>query len=187
MIFDEQIIRECIDGKRSAQEKLYRKFSSSMFAVCLRYATSHDDAEDILQEGFIKVFNNLTNFRHEGSFEGWIKRIIINTALNHYHQSKKLNENRDFDAINEIDIIDADDPMEMPYTESEMLEAIQGLPDGYKMVFNLYVFEDFKHHEIAEQLNISVNTSKSQLSKARVYLQKSLAKKKRKSKNFDQD
>lgn len=182
MAFDEQIIQACIDGNRIAQEKLYKKFASQMLGVCLRYTNSYDEAEDILQEGFIKVFLNLENFRKEGSFEGWIKRIMINTALNHYHQNKKNLENKDFDEIKEIEIIDEDDEIEIPYSEDEMLEAFQNLPDGYKTVFNLYVFEDFKHKEIADQLNISVNTSKSQLSKARTYLQKSLVKmKKRKS------
>lgn len=174
MAFDERIIQACIEGDRTAQAKLYKRFASQMLGVCLRYTNSHDEAEDILQEGFIKVFYNLENFRNEGSFEGWIKRIMINTALNHYHQNKRNMESLDFDEIREIDIRDDDEPEEIPYSENEMLEAFQKLPEGYKMVFNLYVFEDMMHKEIAETLNISVNTSKSQLSKARAYLQKSL-------------
>lgn len=173
---EEQIIEGCIAGDRRIQKLLYDRYSPIMLGICMRYSKSQDEAEDIMQDGFIKVFTNIETFRKQGSFEGWIKRIMVNTALNHYHKSQK-NLHQNIDDIRESTIRDDSDPVQkVPYTQMEMLKAIRSLPEGYSMIFNLYVFEKFKHREIAEQLNISVNTSKSQLSKARTYLQKSLAK-----------
>lgn len=173
---EEQIIEGCIAGDRQFQKLLYDRYSPTMLGICLRYSKSQDEAEDIMQDGFIKVFTNIETFRRQGSFEGWIKRIMVNTALNHYHINQK-NLHQNIDDIRENTILDDYNPeYKVPFTQMEMLNAIRSLPEGYSIVFNLYVFEKFKHREIAEQLNISVNTSKSQLSKARVYLQKSLAK-----------
>lgn len=173
---EEQIIEGCIAGDRKIQKLLYDRYSPTMLGICLRYSKSQHEAEDIMQEGFIKVFINIETFRQQGSFEGWIKRIMVNTALNHYHKNRK-NLHQNIDDIRENKILDDYEPeQKVPFTQMEMLTAIRSLPEGYSMIFNLYVFEKFKHREIAEQLNISVNTSKSQLSKARTYLQKSLVK-----------
>jgi len=173
---EEQIIEGCIAGERRFQKLLYDRYSPTMLGICLRYSKSQDEAEDIMQDGFIKVFTNIETFRQQGSFEGWIKRIMVNTALNHYHKNQK-NLHQNIDDIRENKILDDYEPeYKVPFTQMEMLKAIRSLPEGYSIIFNLYVFEKFKHREIAEQLNISVNTSKSQLSKARIYLQKSLAK-----------
>ena len=173
---EDQIIDGCLKEDRRAQKKLFDFYSPTMLGICLRYSKSADEAEDIMQVGFIKVFTHIGSFRREGSFEGWIKRIMVNTALNHYHKSlKELHQN--IDDINENKILDDNETVKkLAYTQMEMLEAIRSLPDGYSVIFNLYVFEKYKHREIAEMLNISVNTSKSQLSKARTYLQKSLIK-----------
>ncbi len=172
---EEQIIEGCIAGERRIQKLLYDRYSPTMLGICMRYSKSQDEAQDIMQDGFVKVFTNIESFRKQGSFEGWIKRIMVNTALNHYHKNQK-NMHHNIDDIKESKIIVDNEPeKKLPYTQMEMLQAIRSLPEGYSIVFNLYVFEKFKHREIAEQLNISVNTSKSQLSKARIYLQKSLA------------
>jgi RNA polymerase sigma-70 factor (ECF subfamily) len=172
---EEQIIDGCIAGERRIQKLLYDRYSPTMLGICMRYSKSQDEAQDIMQDGFVKVFTNIDTFRKQGSFEGWIKRIMVNTALNHYHKNQK-NMHQNIDDIRENKILDDSVPeQKLPYTQMEMLQAIRSLPEGYSIVFNLYVFEKFKHREIAEQLNISVNTSKSQLSKARIYLQKSLA------------
>jgi RNA polymerase sigma-70 factor (ECF subfamily) len=172
---EEQIIEGCIAGERRIQKLLYDRYSPTMLGICMRYSKSQDEAQDIMQDGFVKVFTNIDTFRKQGSFEGWIKRIMVNTALNHYHKNQK-NMHQNIDDIRENKILDDSVPeQKLPYTQMEMLQAIRSLPEGYSIVFNLYVFEKFKHKEIAEQLNISVNTSKSQLSKARIYLQKSLA------------
>lgn len=173
---EEQIIEGCIAENRKAQKMLYDRYSPVMMGICIRYSKSTDEAEDIMQDGFIKVFSHIETFRRQGSFEGWIKRIMVNTALNHYHKNQK-NLHQNIDDIRENRILNQDDPInKLPYNQSQMLHAIRSLPDGYSIIFNLYVFEKYKHREIAEMLNISVNTSKSQLSKARTYLQRTLVK-----------
>lgn len=146
-----------------------------MLGICMRYSARREDAEDILHEGFIKVFRNIGKFRGEGSFEGWIKRIMINTSLSHYHSSLKQSF---YSQAEELEDKPEDRPDDGFYGEapprSVLLSLIQELPDGYRFVFNMYVFEEFSHKEIASELGISVNTSKSQLAKARRQLQKKL-------------
>ncbi len=190
MEFDSTFIESCRNGDRTAQFQLFKKLSPPMLGVCFRYCNSEEEANDVMQEGFIKVFTNLNSYRGDGSFEGWVKRIMINTALNNYYKNKKTVNHRNIDDIRETDIID--DDYEVPksrFTQSEMLEAINQLPEGYKMIFNLYAIEEYKHREIAEMLDISVNTSKSQLSKARNYLKRLLNKiESTKSRNYyDED
>ncbi len=175
MNIEQQILEGCKKGDRAAQEQLYRHFAPTMLGICMRYSKDKDEAEDIMQDGFIKVFTNIDRFREEGSFEGWIKRIMVNTALNHYHKAQKTNSHRNIEDIREVDIVSDDEPMpKTRFSQKEMLDAIRELPEGYSNIFNLYVFEKYKHKEIAEMLNISVNTSKSQLAKARIYLKKVL-------------
>jgi RNA polymerase sigma-70 factor (ECF subfamily) len=177
MTVNEQIIDGCINGDRDAQEVLYKAYSPTMFGICLRYSKSRDEAQDIMQEGFIKVFGNIHKFRKEGSLEGWVKRIMVNTSLNYIQKQKRSQYHKDIDEINELNIEQMEEPEpDIQYNQKELLDIVQKLPDGYKSVFNLYVFEKYKHREIAEILGISVNTSKSQLSKARVFLQKELHK-----------
>lgn len=149
-----------------------------MLGICMRYCTRREEAEDILHEGFIKVFSNIAKFRGEGSFEGWIKRIMINTSLSYYHANLKLH----FKTLTEgLEEFPGETEEESVYSNapsrSELLTLIQELPDGYRFVFNMYVFENFSHKEIAGELGISVNTSKSQLAKARKQLQKKLEQK----------
>ena len=176
MIIDESIIKGCIAGKRSAQNALYRKFSGMMLSVCMRYAQNRDEAEDILQEAFIKIFQNIATFRGEGSFEGWMKRIMINHALNHYRKNKKMPFHQDIDEINEQEILNKEDfsTHHEPVSADILLSLIQRLPHGYRMVFNLYVFEEYSHKEIGKELSISENTSKTQLLKARRMLRRKL-------------
>ena len=140
----------------------------------MRYAKNKDEAEDILQEGFIKVFSNLKKFRGEGSFEGWIKRIMVNTAINHYQRNLKHYFHNQLEDIQEAigEFNDEDFHPDDNISRKKLLSLIQELPEGYRFVFNLYVFEDYSHKEIAETLNISVNTSKTQLFKARKWLMK---------------
>jgi len=186
MTFDDKLIELCKKGDRAAQEKLYKVYSPVMLGICLRYAKNRQEAEDVMQEGFIKVFTSISGFRGEGSFEGWIKRIMVNTSLNHYYKAKKTISDKNFDDIRETDIRNEDDELpQMRFSQIEMLEAIQQLPDGYKQVFNMYVFEKYKHREIADLLGISVNTSKSQLSKARNHLKNTLFKMEREKKQTD--
>jgi RNA polymerase sigma factor (sigma-70 family) len=174
-MFDEQgILKGCREGRRSEQKQLYEKFVSPMLAICLRYSKNRDEAEDLVQEGFLKIFQNINTFRNNGSLEGWIKRIMINHALNQYKKNRKVPFTEDVDEINETDILFSSEEIEntKPVPPEKLLEMVQSLPEGYRMVFNLYVFEEYSHKEIAETLNISENTSKTQLMKARRQLQK---------------
>jgi RNA polymerase sigma factor (sigma-70 family) len=175
MIVDDSILEGCIAGKRSAQTLLYKKFASTMLGVCMRYSSNRDEAEDIVQEGFIKVFQRISSFRREGSFEGWMKRIMINQALNHYRKNKKVPYHSLIEEIDETEILDLEDaePFE-PVPTEKLMKLIQNLPEGYRMVFNLYVFEEFSHKDIAESLNVSESTSKTQLLKARRLLRKKI-------------
>ena len=170
------LLEGCLEGNRRMQEELYRRFSPRMYAVCLRYAGNAEEAEDILQEGFIKVFKKLNSFRREGSFEGWMKRIMINNALNEIKKNRRNPFLEDIEVINETQIVDADEPAGNmdPVPAGVLLEMIRSLPEGYRIVFTLYVMEDYSHKEIANELNISENTSKTQLLKARRVLKNKL-------------
>ena len=172
VLSDAQLVKNCVNGKVESQELLYRRFSSRMFGVCLRYAKNRMEAEDIMQEGFIKVFQNLKSFRNAGSLEGWVRRIIVNTAINYYKKNLKYLQTLDIDdCINNENIsVESNDNINMKI----LLNLIQNLPEGYRMVFNLYVMEGYSHKEIGETLGISENTSKSQLSRARKVLQEKL-------------
>jgi len=176
MIVDESILDGCIAGKRDAQYQLYKKFASSMLAVCFRYARNKDEAEDLLQEGFLKVYQKISSFRREGSFEGWMKRIMINNALNEIKKNRRAPFLEDIEVINETQIVDQDEPVGQmePVPADVLSEMIRNLPEGYRIVFSLYVIEDYSHKEIASELNISENTSKTQLLKARRVLKNKL-------------
>lgn len=165
---ENDLINGCIQGDRRMQEELYRRFSPRMYAVCLRYAGNAEEAEDILQEGFVKVFKKLDSFRKEGSFEGWVRRIFVNTAIEHFRRKRYLMP------VTEKE----ENTIEGKYTsvldelaEKDILALVQELSPGYRTVFNMYVVEGYTHKEIADMLGISEGTSKSQLSRAKVILQ----------------
>ena len=164
MNVDRKIIEDCIAGKRRAQNKLYNSLSGVMLGLCMRYSKNLAEAEDILQEGFIKVFTHIKKIKDYSALEGWIRRIMINTAITYIKKNKVY-----FEALNETEIPeqDAEDDVFYPVDPEILLEIIQQLPEGYRMVLNLYVFEGYSHKEIAELLSISENTSKTQLFKAR--------------------
>ena len=170
------LISGCIAGDRASQTKLYDLYGPGMMGVCLRYAKNREEAEDILLEGFLKVFSYINKFKGAGSFEGWIRKIMVNCALSRYrnksqpHIIVRLDGSR-YDEATETDI-----PSKL--AAKELLAVIQSLPPGYRIVFNLYVFEGYKHREIAVALGISEGTSKSNLSDARAFLQKALSSKK---------
>ena len=177
-----QIIADCIEGKRLAQSQLYKRYAPTMFGVCLRYAATRVEAEDLLQEGFMKVFTHIKSYRGQGSFEGWMRRIFANTAINHYHSVAKhqiinVENIETFAGDMEDEPADwlQDGPDNVPVSPDTVMKLIQVLPEGYRMVLNLYVFEGCTHKEIGEMLQISENTSKSQLSKARRYLKNQLS------------
>ena len=168
-----RIIRGCITGNRRDQELLYRRYSSKLYTVCLQYSSNADDARDVLQDGFIKIFTNLKQYSGEGSFEGWMRRIIVNTALEKYRSKHFLFRVDDIDEIKEPEfIVDNDDYSGMQ--ANDLLNLIMRLPEKYRMVFNLYAIEGFNHREIGELLRISEGTSKSNLSRARGILKREL-------------
>jgi RNA polymerase sigma factor (sigma-70 family) len=167
-INETDLIKGCLNEDRRMQEELYRRFSPRMYAVCLRYAGNSEEAEDILQEGFIKIFKKLDSFRSEGSFEGWIRRIFVNTAIEHFRRKRYLQSvsEKEENTIegNDISVLDK-------MAAKDIVALIKELSPGYRTVFNMYVIEGYTHKEISEILNISEGTSKSQLSRAKVILQ----------------
>ncbi len=166
-----KIIRGCLKGDRRDQELLYRRYSPMLYTVALRYTCNDDDASEVLQEGFIKIFSRLSQFGNRGSFEGWMRRVVVNTALERYRGRFNLYRVDDIEA--------GEEPASVLFDESnpgievqEMLEMIRELPPKYRLVFNLYAIEGYSHKEIAERLAISEGTSKSNLSRARAILQR---------------
>lgn len=168
---DDELIKGCIRENKKFQRALYERFAGKMMTVCLRYTRHRLEAEDILQEGFIKIFNNISKFQGRGSLEGWVRRIMINTALSNYNKSsfqKELIGLEDYQSGSE-------EPKAIQQlTAEEIMAVIDTLPDGYRIVFNLYVIEEYSHNEIAEMLDITPSTSRSQLVKARRMLQKKI-------------
>lgn len=170
----EQLIEDCKSGMRSAQNRLYNLFAARMLPVCLRYAGNREEAEEILQEGFIKVFGHLSQFRREGSFEGWIRRIMVNVALQRFREKARMYP---IVAIQEetVETVKGNDAYSrLGY--KDLMALVQKLPPAYRLVFNLYVFEGMKHKEIAEALKITEGTSKSNLYDARLILQREVMK-----------
>ena len=170
---EDQLIKACIKEDAVSQKELFVRYGSRMLGVCHRYARTAADAEDILQDAFIKVFDKLHQFKFEGSFEGWIRKIVVNTALKKYSLQRYEKE------VNGFEIKDRDERSDDPsvythITHKELLELIKNLPDGYRIIFNLHVIEGYQHDEIAQMLGIQPGTSRSQLVKARMMLQKQI-------------
>ena len=166
---DEQLVKKCLEKDAFAQKLLFDTYSRKLMGLCMRYARDEDEAQDVLQMGFIKVFEKLDMYNGNGSLEGWIRRILVNTALDNIRRNKNMKDSVDIDKVdyqlnshseNAIDALSAQD----------LLKVINSLPTGFKTVFNLYAIEGYSHKEIAEMLDISVNTSKSQYSRARAHL-----------------
>ncbi len=170
----EQLIEACKAGVRHAQNRLYGEFAPRLYVVCQRYADSKAEADDILQEGFIRIFTHLDQYRHEGSFEGWMRRIVVNSALQRFAARKRMAPVVSLPA-EEIPVSE-DNTATAVLGQKELMALVQKLPPAYRMVFNLYVFEGMKHREIAEALGISEGTSKSNLSDARTFLQREISK-----------
>ena len=168
------ILEACKRGDRSAQKELYDALAPKMFAVCLRYMGERGTAEDILQEGFITLFTRLDTYSGEGSFEGWARKIFVNTALMNLRKKDALRESDDLDAARNIRSDGVSQIQDIGY--HELLKLIAGLPDGYRTVFNLSVIEGYSHKEIAQVLGITEATSRSQLQRARMLLQDKISK-----------
>jgi len=164
------LIRECIGGNRKAQEQLYRTFAPKMYAVCLRYAGNSDDAEDLMQDGFLKVYKYLPSYRAEGSFEGWIRKIIVFTCIEHLRRKPRpVNEEVENVAVEDKELTGYD-----RIAMQDLMKIINQLSDGYRTIVNLYLIEGYGHKEIGKMLGISEGTSKSQLARAKNILQKKI-------------
>jgi RNA polymerase sigma-70 factor (ECF subfamily) len=164
-----EVIAGCIKGERKYQEILYNMFASKMFSVCLRYANEYAGAEDLLQDGFVKVFKNIEKFRSEGSFEGWIRRIFVNNSIEYFRKKANMYVVQETEALTYEYY---DDNAINKLMKDDLMKIIQSLSVGYRTIFNLYVIEGYSHKEIGDMLNITEGTSKSQLARARYLLQK---------------
>ncbi|QYJ69475.1 RNA polymerase sigma factor [Flavobacterium litorale] len=174
----EQLIKDCQQNSLKAQEQLYRLFAPKLFAVCLKYSRNYEDAQDNLQDGFLLLFKKIGQFQFKGSFEGWAKRVMVNNVLQKYRSQgvfELVSENMPDEAEVEVE----SDSVSMDF----LLSLIQELPDRYRMVFNLYVTDGYSHKEIADMLNITIGTSKSNLSRARAILKEKIEAQEGNSKN----
>ena len=167
---EQQLINECKKGNRLAQKELYDKYSRKMMGVCLRYINEKETARDILQDGFVKVFTSLDSFSGIGSFEGWLRRIFVNCALEFLRKSDVLREATDWDNI--TDPLPSESSVISELSASDLMKLVQELPTGFRMVFNLFAIEGYSHKEIGDMLNITESTSRSQYTRARQLLQK---------------
>ncbi len=176
---EKKILKGCRNGNPKYQKMLYEAFYGKMKSICLRYSKDSEEARDILQEGFLKVFKNIHKFKGEGSLEGWIRRIVVNTSINYYHKNSKHRNIFSLEDVYHIQEshLDVNNPYVIDdLSYKDLLRLIRSLPPAYQTVFNLYVIEGYNHREIGEMLGISEGTSKSNLAKARMRLKKHVLK-----------
>ena len=166
------LVKKCIEGDNRAQKKLFDLFAPKLFGVCLRYMKDHNLAQDTLQDGFVKIFTKLSDYNGKGSFEGWMRRIVVNTCLDQLRKDQKLKMNTSIDDVSFL--VKDNHWIEEELTAKDLLKLVESLPDGYRVVFNMFAIEGYSHKEIAEQMNISENTSKSQFSRAKSHLRRKL-------------
>ena len=168
-VFDLQLIESCKRGDRASQKALYDRLASRMFPICIRYAGDRESAQDVLQDGFITLFTKLDDFKGDGSFEGWARRIFVTTALMHLRRKDALKMSDDLDLARGLKAETVSQTQNLGY--KELMELIMTLPPGFRTVFNLYAIEGYSHKEIGDMLGISETTSRTQLSRARIWLQ----------------
>ncbi len=168
MLDEHQLVKGCLKGDRNYQRALYEKYKVPMFRLCLRYASDQAEAEDLLQEGFIKAFTDLHQFSHKGAFGGWLRKVILNVALQHVRKKQRAFQVKELESA--IHYFPTDENILADLHAEALTKLIQNLPPGYRAVFNLFVVEGYSHQEIAELLGIEEGTSKSQLSKAKATL-----------------
>jgi RNA polymerase sigma-70 factor (ECF subfamily) len=172
---EEMLLSGCLKNDAIAQQELYYRYSPKMLSVCYRYAKNREDAEDMLQEGFIKVFTQIEKFENRGSFEGWILRIVVHTCINHLKKNKKFADNVDLSYAEAM--VTREDSIPSMIQAKQIIECIRSLPIGYRTVLNLYAIEGYSHKEIGELLEIEESTSRSQFTRARNLLEEILIKK----------
>lgn len=175
MMSDQQIIDGCVRHDRRAQQELYDRYSHFLLGICLRYAADKAEAEDILQESFLKIFFNIRDFSGTGSFIGWLRKVAVNTAITHYHRNLKFRFHVEIEEYVSVET-GVSSFEEDFFTSEELFMVLNDLPAGYRMVFNMYAIDGYKHKEIAEILGIDTNTSKSQYSRAKAAIRDKLEK-----------
>jgi RNA polymerase sigma factor (sigma-70 family) len=171
----ESVIEGCIKNKRTAQIELYTYYAPMLLAICARYVADKSEAEDILQEGFFKILRSIKEYTGKGHFENWMRKIMVNTAITYFHREKKHYYHEEIETVKDYELqfdLSPDKSLE----EQELIELLSRMPDGYRMIFNLYAIEGYKHKEIAEQLNIEESTSKTQYLRAKNWLIKEMKK-----------
>lgn len=175
MMSEQQIIEGCSRHERKAQKVLYEKYSHLLLGVCMRYASNKAEAEDILQDSFLKIFFRIGDYSGTGSFVGWLRKVVVNTAITHYHVNLKYRYHIEIEEYASVEsgIAGFDEDF---FTADELYKVLNDLPRGYRMIFNLYAVEGYKHKEIAEMMGIDTNTSKSQYSRARAVIREKLEK-----------
>ena len=173
MIDEAQIIKRCIRKEKMAQKILFDTYASILLGICRRYVYDQAEAEDVLQEGFLKIYLNLKNFKGSGTLINWMKKIVVNTSITYYHRNYRYRYHSDIDESQESGVY-VHDEVECEFTREELLNVVIALPPGYRMVFNLYAIEGYKHKEIAKMLDIDINTSKSQYSRAKKLIRDNL-------------
>ncbi|MCB9284693.1 MAG: sigma-70 family RNA polymerase sigma factor [Lewinellaceae bacterium] len=170
-----EILEGCKRGERLAQRQLYDLYKGKLFSLCLRYADSREDAEDMLQEGFVQIFKDLHQFKMQGSLEGWMKKVVLHVALQYLRRQKRNVQTRELGIWDELNV--AEEAEDLPFSEDMVklvLHFVHKMPAGFRTVLNLYIMEGYTHEQIGEALGISAGTSKSQLSRAKAYLKKML-------------
>ena len=170
---DEELLKGCLKGDRSSQEALYKKYARTMYGICLSYANDSDSAQDMLQDGFVKIFKKIKSYDGQGSFEGWIRRIVTNTAIDYFRRERRLNNYIEY---SDSKYVTESSSIYQKLNFEEILKYIRKLPDGARVIFDLFAVEGYSHKEIAMKLNISEGTSKSQYNRARSLLQKMILK-----------
>lgn len=171
----EEVIEGCIRNKRKAQIRLYNQYAPGLLAVCMRYVADKSEAEDILQEAFFKILKNIREYKGKGHFENWMRKIVVNTAITYFHREKKHYYHEDIEDVNDAELQFNMSP-DKEFEVMELQQLFTRMPDGYRVIFNLYAIEGYKHKEIAEKLGIEESTSKSQYLRAKNWLIKEMKK-----------
>ncbi|MDZ4757415.1 MAG: RNA polymerase sigma factor [Bacteroidota bacterium] len=168
MLNEKETLVRCLDGDRQAQKAIYEHYCSRMLGVCFRYVRTIEDAEDVLQDAFIRAFSNIHQYRYDGSFEAWLRKLMVNTSLNHLHKNRRLKEQLELESV--AYYISEDVETDAQLHAKDIFETLKALPDGYRTVINLYSIEGYSHKEIGEMMGINESTSRSQYTRARMLL-----------------
>jgi len=172
---DEEILKGCRNDDRKAQEQLYKKYAPVLLGILCRYSRNRQEAEDLLQEGFVKIFRNIEQYREEGVLLAWMRKIMVNTAIRYYQSTIEESRTVRLKDSMERNLADVDTNL-LTYSAEDVLKVLQQLPEGFRLIFNMYAMEGYRHKDIAKKLGISISTSKSQYARARKFLKKMLEK-----------